>query len=72
MYIKYNILCRLFASDYRKRYNMNMKIEDLIKERIEENKKLFNSKELNFIANNINIIKKVYLIGLINGKNIYE
>ena len=51
---------------------MNMKIEDLIKERIEENKKLFNSKELNFIANNINIIKKVYLIGLINGKNIYE
>ena len=32
MYIKYNILCRLFASDYKKGYNMNMKIEksDLI------------------------------------------
>ena len=51
---------------------MNMKIENVIKERIEENKKLFNSNELDFIAKNINIIKKIYLIGLINGKNIYE
>ena len=32
MYDKYNILCCLFASGYRKGYNMDMKIEDVIKE----------------------------------------
>ena len=32
MYIKYNILCHLFASSYKKGYNMDMKIEDVIKE----------------------------------------
>ena len=32
MYDKYNILCCLFASGYKKGYNMNMKIENVIKE----------------------------------------
>ena len=32
MYDKYNILCCLFASGYKKGYNMDMKIENVIKE----------------------------------------
>jgi len=43
-----------------------------MKERIEENKNLFTEDELKFIINNINIIKKVYLIGLINGRQMYK
>jgi hypothetical protein len=66
MYIKYNILCRLFASDYKKGYNMNMKIENLIKERIEDNKKLFTQQEYDNISENIDTYIKVYLLALLD------
>lgn len=38
----------------------------IIVERIKENEKLFSKEELNFISNNDNIIKKVYLIGVLD------
>lgn len=47
-------------------------IEEVLKERIEENEELFNKKELSLLNNNIKIIKKIYLMGLINGRNIYK
>ena len=68
MYIKYNILCRLFASGYKKGYNMNMKIEDLIKERIKNNKNLFSQKEYDNISENINTYIKVYLLAILDDK----
>ena len=46
-------------------------MEELIKQRIEENEKLFNDRELKIINKNIILTKKIYLIGLINGREIY-
>lgn len=46
-------------------------IEEILRERIEENKELFNKKEINLFNDNIKSIKKIYLLGLINGKQIY-
>ena len=47
-------------------------LKEIVKERVKENEKLFTEEELNFIKNNSKIIKKIYLLGLINGKSIYE
>ena len=46
-------------------------MENLIKQRIEENKKIFNEEELTFFYKNVNIIYKIYLLGLIDAKQIY-
>lgn len=46
-------------------------IEKVLRERIEENKELFNKKELNLFNDNIKSIKKIYLLGLINGRQVY-
>jgi hypothetical protein len=43
-----------------------MNLEKLVKERIKENEKLFNEKELNYINNNVNIIKKLYILGMLD------
>lgn len=48
-----------------------MELEEIVKERIKENEKLFNKEELETIENNIILTKKVYMIGLVNGKQIY-
>ena len=52
------------------------KKKDLIKEflekRIEENKKLFSEYELNLIKENINTIKKIYILGGINFNKIWH
>lgn len=48
-----------------------MELEEIVKERIKENKKLFSKEELKTIENNIILTKKVYMIGLVNGKQIY-
>ena len=48
-----------------------MELEEIVKERIKENKKLFSKEELKTIENNIILTKKVYVIGLVNGKQIY-
>ena len=48
-----------------------MELEEIVKERIKENEKLFSEEELKTIENNIILTKKVYMIGLENGKQIY-
>jgi len=48
-----------------------MELEEIVKERIKENEKLFSKEELKTIENNIILTKKVYMIGLVNGKQIY-
>ena len=46
MYDKYNILCCLFASGYKKGYNMDMKNENVIKEEeYQEIKNILNKKD---------------------------
>lgn len=46
-------------------------VEKIVKERIKENEKLFTMEELKIIKDNAKIVKKIYLIGLVNGKQIY-
>lgn len=41
-------------------------MEEMFLERIEENKKLFTEMELTFLHNNVNIFKKIYLLGLLD------
>ena len=48
----------------------NLNVEKIVKERIKENKKIFNSEELIFLNNNVNIIKKIYLVGIVDGLTI--
>lgn len=48
-----------------------MELEEIVKERIKENEKLFSKEELETIENNIILTKKVYMIGLVNEKQIY-
>lgn len=55
-----------FCKSYMKGYNMNMKIENLIKERIEDNKKLFTQQEYDNISENIDTYIKVYLLALLD------
>jgi len=45
-----------------------MKIEDLIKERIKNNKNLFSQKEYDNISENINTYIKVYLLAILDDK----
>ncbi len=47
---------------------MNMKIEKLIKERIEENKNLFTQQEYDNINKNIDTYMKVYLLAILDDK----
>lgn len=42
-----------------------------LEEIILENEGLFNKEELLMINSNLKVIKKIYLLGLINGKQIY-
>lgn len=44
-----------------------LNVEKIVKERIKENKKIFNKEELIFLNNNVNIIKKIYLVGIVDG-----
>lgn len=41
-------------------------VEEIVKERITNNLKIFNEKELQFMKKNANIIVKVYLIGMLD------
>lgn len=50
---------------------MEKEIVEIVKERLEENKGLFSKKEYSIIEENINIVKKIYLLGFINARNIY-
>ena len=46
-----------------------MSIKEFIRERIEENKHLFTQEELKSAKENEELIKKIYLLGGINGTN---
>lgn len=43
-----------------------LNVEKIVKERIKENEKLFIGEELQIINNNANIMKKVYILGLLD------
>jgi len=47
---------------------MDMKIENIIKERIEENKNLFTQQEYDNINKNIDTYMKVYLLAILDDK----
>jgi len=47
-------------------------MEKLLDSIIEENKELFESQELEEIRSNKSLCRKLYLMGLIHGKQIYE
>ena len=55
-------------SKYGNLFMKNTKKENMLKnflqKRISENKKLFSTKELEIIEKNINIFKKIYILGL--------
>lgn len=44
----------------------------IIERRIKENKKIFSKEELEIINNNMEIVKKIYVMGIISGREIYE
>lgn len=44
-------------------------IEDVILERVEENKKMFSEKELMIIKNNSMIVNKIYMLGILDAKS---
>lgn len=46
-------------------------VEEIVRERIRENKELFNKDEYNILEGNINLAKKMYILGFINARNIY-
>ncbi len=50
----------------------SISLEDFIKERIQENKKLFTREEMEFMKNNKECLHKVYLLGAINGRDCYK
>lgn len=45
---------------------MKKDVEEIIRERIEENKELFTEEEITFINHNFNIIMKVFIIGILD------
>lgn len=47
-------------------------VNGLLKEVLQDNKILFTKEELDCIKKNFNTIKKVYIIGVINSKEVYE
>lgn len=46
-------------------------VEEIVKERIKENKELFNKDEYNILEGNINLTKKMYILGFMNARSIY-
>lgn len=50
----------------------NVRLDDFIEDRIQENKELFTEEELKSIKNDKGCIRKMYLLGFIHGKECYE
>lgn len=44
-------------------------IEDVLVERIKQNRKLFSRKELMIIQNNVLLTEKIYMLGIIDSKS---
>lgn len=49
-----------------------MEIIEIVKERIESNKKMFSQEEIGLICDNIEIFSKVYIVATIDRKCSYE
>lgn len=45
-----------------------MELEEIVKERIKENKKLFSKEELEIINNSIKVVKKIYLLAFLDNE----
>ena len=54
------------CKQFTKGYNMNMKIENITKERIKDNKNLFTQQEYDNINKNIDIFIKIYLLAILD------
>jgi hypothetical protein len=45
-----------------------MELEEIVKERIKENEKLFSKEELEIINNSIKVVKKIYLLAFLDNE----
>lgn len=50
----------------------NVTLNNFIKERIKDNEVLFNKQEYDIINNNSDLIKKIYILGVKDGKEIQK
>lgn len=50
----------------------NVVLEEIFEKRIKANTKLFAEKELELIRKNKSIAEKLYMLGIIDGKEIYK
>ncbi len=50
----------------------NVTLDRFIEDRIKENEKLFTKEELEDMSHNKGYVKKIYLLGLIHGKECYD
>ena len=50
----------------------NVTLDSFIEDRIKENEKLFTKEELEDMSHNKGYVKKIYLLGLIHGKECYD
>lgn len=55
-----------------RKYEEEIILNNFAKERIEENEELFLNEEIELVKNNVSIVKKIYLLGLIDGREIYK
>ncbi len=60
-----------YTNSYTKEGNSYMKMEKVTKDIINSNKELFSKNELKIINNNIEITKKIFLLGILSGREIY-
>ena len=47
-------------------------VQEIVQKRVQENQNLFTKEELEFIEDNMGLMKKMYLLGLINGRETYN
>jgi|GEM_PF-2735916 hypothetical protein len=45
-----------------------MELEEIVKERIKENEKLFSKEELEMINSSIKVVKKIYLLAFLDNE----
>jgi hypothetical protein len=45
-----------------------MELEEIVKERIKENEKLFSEEELEMINSSIKVVKKIYLLAFLDNE----
>lgn len=45
-----------------------MELEEIVKERIKENEKLFSKEELEMINSSIKVVKKIYLLAFLDSE----